>query len=265
MKNNKNDAMREKLLMKPKLKDALLNLNQDRSNPDLWYAYGMALAEAGKSEDALDAFSQGLIQNPFNATLYFGRGRKCIGMKNYWMALADLTMAIRLDPSVYSHWYYRGVVNNLNGCYSEAIADFKRAMETTELYERYGLVDWLFTTYVEMGDKQKAKEILDTIPDDLTPPKMHYGYKRRVQLYKGIIAPEQLIDSEEIKAKCVVQENRMALEIATLLFGLYIYYVYIGNDAGANETLIKLMDNPYPNAFACIKGEDAARKRELIK
>ena len=265
MKTSKNDAMREKLLMKPKLEVALSDLNQDRSNPDFWYAYGMALAELGKSEDVIDAFSQGLIQNPFNATLYFGRGRKYIGNQKYWMALADLTMATRLDPSIYSFWYYRGVVNNLNGCFKDAITDFECAMETTELYERYGLIDWLFTTYVEMGDKQKATEILDTIPDDLTPPKMHYGYKRRVQLYKGIIPPEEFIDIEEIKEKCVVQENRVALEIATLLFGLYVYYAYIGDDAKADETLIKLMDNPYPNSFASIKGQVAARKRNLIK
>ena len=63
----------------------------------------------------------------------------------------------------------------------------------------------------------------------------------------------------------VDQEDRFTLEIATLLFGLYMYYVYIDDQKKADETLLRLMDNMYPGAFGCIKGEAAARKRGLIK
>lgn len=262
MSTKKNEEMRAKLLYKPKTEDALAALEKDPDNGDLWYAYAMSLSDA---EAAIDAICEGLIRNPFCPILYFARGRKNLSTKRYRRAVADFTMAIRLDPEIYSHWYYRAVTNNLSGSYEAAIADFKRAMEYTEPWERYGLIDWQFVTYVEMGDMKRAKEVVDAMPGDLDAPQMHYGYKRRVQLYKGIVKPEEFIDMDDIKAHMVEQDNRLTLEVATLLFGLYIYYVYVDDQEKANETLLKLMENKYPGAFACIKGEAAARKRGLIK
>ena len=56
----------------------------------------------------------------------------------------------------------------------------------------------------------------------------------------------------------------MQLEVTTLLFGLYVYYIYKGNDAKANETLLELLKDPYPGAFGSIKAEKAAKDRGLI-
>lgn len=118
-------------------------------------------------------------------------------------------------------------------------------MEQTQPFERYGLIDWLFTCYVEMGDMEHAKAVLDEIDDDLPAPQMHYGYKRRVRLYKGLIAPEAFIDEDDIRKHMVDQDNRMQLEITTLLFGLYIYYMYHGEEQKANQTLLEILKDPY--------------------
>lgn len=265
MSTKKNDEMRAKLLVKPNLDEAKKELDNNFDNPDLWYNYGMAVADSGDIEKSIETFSEGISKHPFSAILYFGRGRKYMGLKKYSHAISDFTMPIRLDPEVYSFWYYRAVANNLSGNYKEAIKDFESAMEQTEQWERYGLIDWIFTSYVELGDMAKAKEVVDSMPGDLDAPQMHYGYKRRVQLYKGLITPDKFIDIEDIKAHAVVQENRLALEVATLLFGLYIYYIYKNDQKNADATLLKLMDNPYPGAFGSLKGEVAARKRGLIK
>lgn len=262
MSTKKNDEMRAKLLLKPKTEDAIAALQKDPDNGDLWYAYAMSLKDG---EAAIDAFCEGLIRNPFMPILYFGRGRKNLSARRYRRAVSDFTMSIRLDPEIYSFWYYRAVTNNLSGAYEDAIYDFQRAMEQTEPWERYGLIDWQFVTYVEMGDRKRAKEVIDAMPPDLEAPPMHYAYKRRVLLYKGLISPEEFIDEDDIRARMVDQEDRFTLEIATLLFGLYIYYVYIDDQKKADETLLRLMDNMYPGAFGCIKGEAAARKRGLIK
>ena len=137
-------------------------------------------------------------------------------------------------------------------------------MEQTQPFERYGLIDWLFTCYVEMGDMEHAKAVLDEIDDDLPAPQMHYGYKRRVRLYKGLIAPEAFIDEDDIRKHMVDQDNRMQLEITTLLFGLYIYYMYHGEEQKANQTLLEILKDPYKGAFGAIKAEDAARAKGLI-
>ena len=259
----KNEAMRARLLAYPPLEEAKAALDEQHTS-DNWYNYGMALVSAGKSEEAIDAYSQGLVENPFAQILYFGRGRRYIGPKKYDRAIADFTMAIRLDPEVYSYWYYRAVSNNLSGRYEAAIYDFRRAMEQTQPFERYGLIDWLFTCYVEMGDMEHAKAVLDEIDDDLPAPQMHYGYKRRVRLYKGLIAPEAFIDEDDIRKHMVDQDNRMQLEITTLLFGLYIYYMYHGEEQKANQTLLEILKDPYKGAFGAIKAEDAARAKGLI-
>lgn len=259
----KNEAMRAKLVVTPDLEETKAALDQEHTC-DHWYNYGMALANAGKSQEAIDAFSQGLVENPFSPILYFGRGRRYIGPKLYHRAIADFTMAIRLDPEVYSYWYYRAVSNNLSGNYEAAVYDFRRAMEQTQPFERYGLIDWQFTSYVEMGEMEKARAVLDEIEDDLPAPQMHYGYKRRVRLYKGLIAPEDFIDEADIQKHMIPQKNRMQLEITTLLFGLYIYYIYKGEDAKANETLLEILKDPYKGAFGAIKAEEAAKARGLI-
>lgn len=265
MSTKKNEAMRAKLLVKPDLGDAKEQLNADSENPDLWYNYGMAVADNADAQLAIEVFSEGLSHYPFSAILHFGRGRKYMAINKYSQALGDFTMSIRLDPEVYSFWYYRAVTNNLNGNYKGAISDFNQAMQQTEQWERYGLIDWIFTSYAEMGDTTKAKEVVDSMPGDLVPPQMHYSYKRRVLLYKELIKPEEFIDLDDIKAHCVEQKNRISLELSTLLFGQYIYYIYKGEQQKADETLLELLKDPFPGAFGSIKGEVAARKRGLIK
>lgn len=264
MSTKKNEAMRAKLLVKPDLGVAKEQLYADIENPDLWYNYGMAVAENAESQAAIEAFSEGLSHHPFSEILHFGRGRKYIGLNKYSQAISDFTMSIRLDPEVDNFWYYRAVANNLNGDYNGAINDFSRAMENSQLCDSYCIIDWIFTSYVEMGDMAKAKKVVDSIPADLIPPQMDYSYKRRVLLYKELIKPEDLIDLDDIKANCVEQKNRESLELTTLLFGLYIYYIYKGDQQKADETLLKLSKHPFPGAFAYIKGKVAAKKRGLI-
>lgn len=263
MGTKKNDEMRAKLLVKPDLKEAEKELSINPDNPELWYNYGMAVADNGDIPKSIEVFSEGISRHPFSEILYFGRGRKYMGITKYSHAISDFTMSVRLDPEVYSFWYYRAVANNLSGNYEKAIKDFESAMDQTEQWERYGLIDWIFTSYIEMGDIDKAKTFVQSMPGDLDAPQMHYGYKRRVQLYKGLVAPEEFIDLEDIKSKCVDQKDRVALEVVTLLFGLYIYYIYTDNQIKADETLLEILKNPYPGAFGYLKGKTAAKKRGL--
>lgn len=265
MNIEKNEIMRKKLLVKPNLQEAKEKLDANHIDPDSWYNYAMAVADSKGVEDTIDIFSEGLFYHPFSEMLHFGRGRKYISTKRYWRAISDFTMAIRLDPEIYCFWYYRAVSNNLNGNYRAAIADFERAMEQTEPRERYCIIDWIFTCYVELGEIDNAKKFLDTMDCNIVPPQMDYSYRRRVMLYKGLIKPEDFINMDDIKSNCVEQDNRVNLELATLTFGLYIYYIYKNDQENADKALLKLMDNMITGAFGCIKGEVAARKRGLIK
>lgn len=262
---NKNEEMRNKLILKANSSDVLKKLKDDPTNPELWYQMGMALSDEEGPEAGIDAFSQGLVYNPFNATLYFGRGRKNIGLHRYWRCISDTTMAIRIQPETWNHWYYRAVAYNLNGNYEEAMADFMQCYNMTEPEEHYPMVDWLFLCALDMNDKEKAREVLDLIDVNVIPPIMDYAYRRRVMLYKGVVKPEEFIDIDHIKENCLPLPNRVELEINTLTFGLYAYYSYIGDTEKANEVLLKITKFEPSPAFGYIKGVALARKNGLIK
>ena len=261
---DKNEEMRKKLLLTANSADVREQLKDDPTNPDLWYKMGTALSAEEGHEAGIDAYSQGLVYNPFNASLYFGRGRKNIGLRHYWRCISDTTMAIRIQPELWSHWYYRAVAYNLNGNHVEATADFMQCYNITEPEEHYPMVDWLFLCALDMDDKEKAREVLDLIDVSVIPPTMDYAYRRRVMLYKGVVSPDEFIDVEHIKKNCLPLPNRVELEIETLTFGLYAYYTFMGNTEKANEVLLRIVKFKPSAAFGYIKGIDIAQKRGLI-
>ena len=259
----KNEYMRARLVVKPEVEAAKAALDKERT-VDTWYDYGMALSHAGRSEEAVDAYSQGLVEYPFSSMLYFARGRRFMGPKQYDRAIADFTMALRLEPDVYLYWYYRAVTNNLRGDYAAAIYDFRQALRFTQPLERYCIIDWLFTCYVEAGDKEGARKVLDEIGDDLPSPDMDYDYKQRVRLYKGLETPETLIDRDEIRKHVPDPMDDLRLDITTLLFGQYVYYLYHDEQEKAGQVLLEILKDPYEGAFATVKARAAAKERGLI-
>ena len=92
---------------------------------------------------------------------------------------------------------------------------------------------------------------------------MDFDYKRRVQLYKGIVRPEELIDLEEIRRHVPDPEDDLTLDINTLLFGKYIYYVYLGEQEKADGALREVLATAYEGAFATSKARIAAAERGI--
>lgn len=261
--SRKNQVMRNRLVSAPDQAAAKAALEAEHTWSN-WYDYAMSLSLAHKYQEAIDAYSQGLAQFPFSPMLYFGRGRRFMHPETYDRALADFTMAIQLESDVYLYWYYRAVTNNLKGDYAAAIYDFRQALRFTEPSESYGMVDWLFTSYVEMGDNEGARKVLSEIADDIETPDMDFDYKRRVQLYKGLVSPEALIDLDEIRKHVPNPEDDLRLDVNTLLFGKYVYYLYKGEEKKAEEALLEVLKDPYEGAFATSKARIAAKARGLI-
>ena len=123
----KNRIMRGRLVNAPSVEEAKANLEKEHTASN-WYDYGKALSKAHRNQEAIDVYSQGLVEFPFSALLYFGRGCRYMG-DSFEQAIADFTMAIQIERDVNFYWYYRAVTYNTNGFYREAIADFKEAMQ----------------------------------------------------------------------------------------------------------------------------------------
>lgn len=265
MAQSKNDFMRYKLMMRPDVAQTRQKLEKAPDDPDLWYELGMALSNAGDNEAAVDAFSKGISLAPFDPYLYFARGRKQNAAGRFWPAISDLTLATRLDNTLWTFYYYRATAYSLEGYYEEACEDFKTCIRIAEDWECCPMVHWLFTTYVlELNDRKRAEESLKLIPTDIVPPQMDYGYHRCFLLYNGLIAPDDFVNIPDMQEKCLKQPNRINLELNTMYYGLFAYSMYIGDEARADNALRELLKVAVPQAFGYKKAIVFAKKRGLI-
>lgn len=261
----KTDEISNFLMMKPSVKDAQALLDKDESDPYAWFTMGMALGVEHRNEESLEAYSKGLMYSPFYAPLYFGRGRRHNGMGHYYAALSDFTMAIQLDPSVWTYWYYRATAENVHGDLLSSIEDLEHCLDLTIPSQRYVIVHWLYTTYAERGDYKAAEESLKYVDGIVECPKRNYGYRRAVQLYKGLVKPEEYIDEEAMAKEVLDQPGRIQLEETGMLYGLYWYWKIHGDDQKAYDAIERLQHIAVKGAFGYTKSIPIARKLGIIK
>ena len=55
-------------------------LRNEECNPNLLKKKGLELLDAGKTNEAVECFSKGLVYAPFDSLMRFWRGRKLIGL-----------------------------------------------------------------------------------------------------------------------------------------------------------------------------------------
>lgn len=217
--------------MNDKLKDLEEKLKSDPDNDNLWLEKGLEYVLLNEYDAAIEAFSNGLICNPFNADCYRERGRKYISKGLYPQAVADLLMASRLDPYNNEHWYYQGVAAHLGEMYDKAIEAFPRAIDCMQkqgIDEWLAGVDWLWLTYIKLGDKDKANEIIKLVDENTPCIPRSLSYKKRVLLYRGFVKPEEFLDREALKST-----DRPELYLISELFGLGNFYLANGNEEKA--------------------------------
>ena len=121
----KNRKMRDILMMSPTVKEAQALLDKDETDGYAWYVMGTALAGENRIDEAIDAYSMGIMYEPFYAPNYFGRGRRHNAAGKWKRAMADFTLCIQLDPSNWTYWYYRATTANVRGgLLEDSIDDF---------------------------------------------------------------------------------------------------------------------------------------------
>lgn len=214
-----------------------------------WLALGMEYVKQDEFEKAVEAFSRGIIANPFNKDCYRERGRKYISLHKYTQAVADFTFASRLDPYDNEHWYYQGVAAYLGEMYDRCIEAFPKAIECMKrqhVDEWLAAVDWLWITYQTLGDKDSAAQIITMVDEDTPCIPRSLSYKRRVLLYRGHIKPEEFLDREALKTT-----DRPNLYLISQLFGLGNFYDSIGEHDKATECFLEAREVPdWHSSFA---------------
>lgn len=112
---------------------------------------GIELCNAGKYDQAIATFNQGLKQKPNDPNLLFLRGKAYTAKGQYGPALADLNQAIKLKPSFGQAYFGRAMVHVYQENFDEALKDLQNA-------EKNGYKDSDFMVLVKKKAENKKKK-----------------------------------------------------------------------------------------------------------
>ena len=230
---------------------------------DDYIAIGFQLANTGRYRDAIASYDEGISRYPESFKLLRHRGHRYITTRQLNFAISDLLKAasyIEEQPDIpeydqndemtgtYQHWiwYHIGLCYYLNQAYIQAVPAYEKCLDESRSNKNLvGATDWLYNTYMRLGEKEKATHILEAITPDMDTDRDH-PYFRRIMLYKGAITPEELVDVDQDPIKASVSD-------ITKMYGLANWYSYNGNKEKARALYQKIIQskNGWPGfAFA---------------
>lgn len=142
------------------------------SNPDVWNALGIALADSGRAPDAIRAFEQALRFDPDNAEAYENMGIVRLRAQDPSGARDLFLRALALDKSLPRAWNGLGVAQARLGHSSDALASWEEAIALDSR-----LYDALFNiglTAAKNGAPRQARHALERFVKT-APPSLYRG------------------------------------------------------------------------------------------
>ena len=93
-------------------------------------------------------------------------------------------------------YYHLGLASFLLGNYEEAADAYRKglACELCTIDMRVAFSDWLYMALRRMGSNDEAAEVLANAGDEKELIE-DFAYQKRLQLYKGVIGPEDVLSS----------------------------------------------------------------------
>jgi tetratricopeptide (TPR) repeat protein len=110
----------------------VLALGCSSRSADKAFAAGLAYAEKGSWQQAIDAYADALKGKPDWIDVYVNRGVARAALGDHAGAIADYDAALRLDPKDTGALVNRGVARHELGQYKEALEDYSAALEADE-------------------------------------------------------------------------------------------------------------------------------------
>ncbi len=251
------------------LETAKKKFELDPKNAENIIWYGRRLAYLWRYNDAVKVFSDGIKLHPREPKLYRHRGHRYITLRQFDLAIADLTKAAQFiaeQPDVVEPdgqpnaagiptstlhtniWYHLGLAHYLKGDFPAALAAYEKCLAASKNNDmRVATLDWMYMTLRRLKREQDAKKLIENVTADLKIIENH-AYHNRILMYRGKKKPEDLIPSKS--------EKDRDLDIATYGYGVGNWYLVNGHKAKAKDIFDKVVAGKYWSAFGFIASEN---------
>ena len=256
------------------LAEARREYRRKRNDPDALIWLGRRTAYLGRYREAIELFGEGIERFPEDARFYRHRGHRWITVREFERAIADLAQAAKLvhdqpdevEPDGMPNaagipvstlqtniWYHLGLAQYLTGDFTRALHSFLQCLErSTNDDMLVAASDWLYMIHRRLGMDDEAERLLDGIHEEMEILENH-AYHRRLLMYKGILEPEELLETG-------ADAEDAALQLATQGYGVGNWYLYNGDAERAREIFEQIVAAGNWAAFGTIAAEAELRR-----
>jgi len=127
-------------------------LGAGMTQPEIYSLVGVAEERSGHTQEAYQAFREGILKNPADLQNYLNFATLSSEHQNYELAAEVLTEGLTRNPQAYELLLSRGIAYTLAARFAEAKQDYQRAIEMAP--EDYGV-------YLAMGISEQETGNLD--------------------------------------------------------------------------------------------------------
>jgi len=233
---------------------------------------GRRTAYLWRYNDAIAIFTNGIRDFPNDPRLYRHRGHRYITIRQFDLAISDLTRAAELiagkpdqvEPDGlpnaanipvstlgFNIWYHLGLVHYLKGDWNDAVKAFQTCVQFSNNDDaKVSTYDWLFMSLRRAGRTAEADDLLENVSPQMTILES-VAYHRRLLMYKGLVKPEAMMD----------EETANALELVTEGYGLAFWFRETGDFERSEALLQRVIDTGYWAGFGYIAAESDLNRR----
>lgn len=249
------------------LAEAQARFDENPGDPENVIWLGRRLAYLGRYRDAVDVYSRGIDEHPDSFKLYRHRGHRYITLRRFDDAIADLEKASTLIQGVpdeiepdgapnpagvprstshFNIWYHLGLAYYLKGDFENAARAYQECMKFSKSNDDslVATSDWLYMIYRRLGRPDEAARVLEPIREKMDILE-NDSYHKRLLMYKGLLAPEALLDTKEATD----------LDLATQGYGVGNWFYYHGDQTKAKEIFQRVVSGNAWAAFGFIAAE----------
>ncbi len=217
----------------------------DPKNVDKLITLGLAQTAIRQVREAIATFTTAITLEPTRAILYRHRGHRYVSLGEYDQALTDMNTGAKLDATIYGIWYHKGVAHFAKQQFAEAAQAFATGRPHAPSDNEFiGSTDWMWMSLARAGKAAEAEQVIRSIPDSIKIP-ADYAYGRRLRLYRGETAPDDVMQPGDTAG----------VQVSTLAFGIGNWYLVKTDTAKAKAWFARSVAGKGWPAFAYMISE----------